>query len=91
MSTLRRGVILIRQENDVLTSIAIDAGYLEVDGRKAIILALRAENVAEIDKEVCKQMIAENEKRLTELEDGNPAKAYAKEEIAWQTHLLSLV
>ena len=90
MSTLRRGVIQIRQENDELTSIAVDAGYLEVDGRKAIILALRAINVAEIDKSNCKQMIEENEKRLIELEDGNPAKAYAKEEIAWLSHLMAL-
>ena len=91
MSILRRGVIRVKDENDKLTSIALDAGYLQVDGRKAIVLAMRAIDVAEIDKEDCQKSIAENQKRLDELDDKNPAKAYAKEEIAWQTHLLSLV
>jgi len=90
MSTLRRGVIRIRFENDELLSFAIDGGYLEVDGRKVIILASRAVDVSEIDKDVCKENIAKREKRISELEEGSPAMAYALSEVAWENYLLSL-
>ena len=91
MSTLRRGVIRIRHENDELVSFAIDGGYLEVDGRKVIVLASRAINVTEIDKDTCQAVIAESEKQIAELEDGNPVRAYAESEVSWENYLLSLV
>ena len=90
MSTLRRGVIRIRFENDELLSFVIDGGYLEVDGRKVIVLASRAINLAEIDKDICKAIIAKNEKRIAELEEGNPARAYAENEVSWENYLLTL-
>ena len=91
MSTLRRGTIRIKGEDDDVKTYATDGGYLEVDGRKVIILASHAIDVAEIDKEICLQRIAKNEKRKEQLEEGNPAIAYATSEISWQTYLMTLV
>ena len=90
MSTLRRGLIRIKNENDEVTAFATDGGYLEVDGHKVIVLATRALNVAKIDKAISEQRIAENKKRAAELEEGNPAKAFAESEVSWQSYLLSL-
>jgi len=90
MSTLRRGVIRITSENDDVVTFAIDGGYLEVDGHKIIILASRAINITEIDKEVCKENIAKKEKRISELEEESPAMAYCIGEVAWENYLLTL-
>ncbi|MDR2035861.1 MAG: ATP synthase F1 subunit epsilon [Coriobacteriales bacterium] len=90
MSTLRRGVIRIKNENDEVTTFAANGGYLEVDGHKVIVLASRAINVDEIDTAACKESISANEKRNAELEEGNPAKAYAISEISWLNYLLTL-
>ena len=90
MSTLRRGVVRIRHEDDKVVSFAIDGGYLEVDGHKVIVLASRAFNLAEIDKDICQANIAKNEKHIAELEEGSPAMAYAVGEVAWENYLLSL-
>ncbi|MCL2807922.1 MAG: ATP synthase F1 subunit epsilon [Coriobacteriia bacterium] len=92
MSTLRRGVIRIKNEDESeVTSFATDGGYLEVDGRKVIILASRAINLEEISKEDCMQSIAANEAHLAQLEEGSPAKAYAQSEISWENYLLTLI
>ena len=90
MSTLRRGVIRIKGEDDKDAAFAVDGGYLEVDGRKAIVLATHAINVAEIDKAFCKERIELNEKRIAGMEDGNPAKAFSLSELSWQNYLLTL-
>ncbi|MCL2529322.1 MAG: ATP synthase F1 subunit epsilon [Coriobacteriia bacterium] len=90
MSTLRRGVIRITGEDNNVVTFAVDGGYLEVDGQKVIILASRAVDVTQIDKEFCKENIAKNEKRIAELEEESPAKAYAVGEIAWENYLLTL-
>lgn len=91
MSTLRQGVIRIKDEHDATTSFAVAGGYLEVDGHKAIMLASRAIAVANIDKTISKQRIANNKTRRDELEEGNPARAFAQREIDWQEFLVSLV
>ena len=92
MSTLRRGVIRIKNEDETeMSSYAIDGGYLEVDGRKVIVLATRAINLDEIDKDLCLENIAFNEARLAELEEGSPAKAYAESEVSWENYLISLM
>jgi len=90
MSTLRRGVIRITGEDNDVVTFAVDGGYLEVDGQKVIVLASRAIDITKIDKDACKENIAKNEKRISELEEGSPAKAYVVGEIAWDNFLLSL-
>ncbi len=91
MSTLRRGTIRIKSDNDELTTFAVDGGYLEVDGRKVVILASRAINKDQIDKAISSERIAANEKRLAELADDDPARVFVESEITWQKHLISLV
>jgi F-type H+-transporting ATPase subunit epsilon len=90
MSTIRRGIIRIKHEDDEVTEYAVDGGYIEVDGHKAIILATRAINAKLIDAEVSRDRIARGEKRFEELEENSPARAYASGEISWQRYLLSL-
>lgn len=90
MSTLRRGTVHIKAENDKTTSFAVDDGYLEVDGYKVVVLANRAIDLSSIDKDFANERIALNEKRLADLEKNDPARAFAEEEISWQQHLLGL-
>lgn len=91
MSTLRRGTIRVKGVDDKVTSFAVDEGYLEVDGYKIVVLASRAIDLSVVDKDFAKERIARNEKRLTELEKDDPAKAFAEDEISWQKYLISLV
>ncbi len=90
MSTLRRGLIRIKDESDVVATFATDGGYLEVDGHKVIVLASRAIDVSKIEKAISEQRIASNKKRAAELEEGSPARAFAESEISWQAYLASL-
>jgi F-type H+-transporting ATPase subunit epsilon len=91
MSTLRRGTIRIKGTDDTITSFAVDEGYLEVDGYKVVVLASRAIDIATIDRDFATERIARNEKRLTELDKADPARAFAEDEIDWQKYLASLV
>jgi F-type H+-transporting ATPase subunit epsilon len=90
MSTLRRGAIRIKNDDAEPTTYAVDGGYIEADGQKVVVLASRAIDMADIDVELSRDRITANQERIEKLEEGNPAIAFAKAEIAWQEHLISL-
>lgn len=90
MSTLRRGTIRIKGEGDQSKTFAVEGGYLEVDGYKVVVLASRAIDLALVDKDISKERIALNEKRLAELAEADPSRAFVEEEISWQKYLQSL-
>jgi F-type H+-transporting ATPase subunit epsilon len=91
MSTLKRGEVRIK-ESDSSDSVhfAVAGGYLESDGRKIVVLANHAMNVADVDVELSRSRIAENEKRLLELSPDDSRRAFCNEEISWQKHLIAL-
>lgn len=89
MSTLRRGTIRIKAEDDTIRTFVVDGGYLEVDGRKVVVLASRAIDLALVSKEVSQERIAQNESRVARLEKNDPALAFAEAEISWQKYLIS--
>ena len=91
MSTLKRGTIRIKGENEETTVFAVDGGYLEADGHKVVVLASHAINVAEIDKDYSKDRIAADEKNLAAMSEDDPSRAFAEAELSWQQYLLSLV
>jgi F-type H+-transporting ATPase subunit epsilon len=91
MSTLRRGTIRIKGADDTVTTFAVDSGYLEVDGYKVVVLASRAIDLATIDRDIALERIAKNERRLAELNNADPARAFSEDEIDWQKYLASLV
>ncbi len=91
MSTLRRGVIRIKSDNDEVTTFAVDDGYIEVDGYKVVVLASRAIDLAKVDKDFARERIALNEKHISEMGEGDPAKIFAETEISWQEYLVSLI
>ncbi|MDR1359028.1 MAG: ATP synthase F1 subunit epsilon [Coriobacteriales bacterium] len=90
MSTLRRGAIRIKGEDDQVTTFAVDGGYLEVDGLKVVVLASRAINLDRIDRDFAKSRIEQNKKRIAEMEKGDPARAFAESQISWQEYLIGL-
>lgn len=90
ISTLKRGLVRIKQQDDTTLVFAINGGYLEVDGEKVIILASRAINLNKINSAISLERIARHEETLANLDDDNPAKAYALAEISWQNYLLTL-
>jgi len=91
MSTLGRGEVRVkRQENDAPIRYAVDGGYIEADGRKVVILASRAIDVATVDVNVARERIAKNEQLLATLAEGDSQAAFYREEIAWQRHLETL-
>jgi F0F1-type ATP synthase epsilon subunit len=68
----------------------VDGGYIEADGYKVVVLASRAINTVEINVDLSRQRIAANQERIDALDDDDPAISFAKEEIAWQEHLIAL-
>ncbi|MDR2671835.1 MAG: ATP synthase F1 subunit epsilon [Coriobacteriales bacterium] len=90
MSILRRGMVRIKSDNDEIHAFAVDGGYIEADGNKVVVLASRAIDVATIDETIARERIAANEQRIAELADDDPAVTFARAEIVWQKHLLSV-
>ena len=90
MSILRQGVVRMKSDNDETSSFAVDGGYIEADGHKVVVLASRAINLVDIDREVSQARIAEREKQIASLPAHDPAIAFAKAEISWQQHLLKV-
>lgn len=91
MSTLRRGMVQVKGTDDKVQSFAVNDGYLEVDGKKVVVLATRAVDLAEVQKETCKEAIADYEARLAALDAEDPKRAFAEAEISWQNYLLGLL
>jgi F-type H+-transporting ATPase subunit epsilon len=91
MSTLKRGEVRVKATMDSEPSrFAVDGGYVEVDGRRVVVLASHAMDVAEVDVDMARERIAVNEKRLAEIKDDDSRAAFYKQEIAWQNHLIKL-
>jgi F-type H+-transporting ATPase subunit epsilon len=91
MSTLRMGEIRVRKPDaEAVRRFAVSGGYIEADGRKVVVLASRAIEVSTVDVEISRERIAHNEKRLTELSADDPRRAFCRDEIAWQNHLVRL-
>jgi F-type H+-transporting ATPase subunit epsilon len=92
MSTLKLGEVRVATEgNAAPRRFAVASGYLESDGRKIVVLANRAIDIATVDTEFARERIAANEKRLAEATTGDSRAVFYQEEIAWQQHLLKLV
>jgi F-type H+-transporting ATPase subunit epsilon len=91
MSTLRRGKISIKSDNDETTTFAVDSGYLEADGHKVVVLASRAINVNDIDTTISNERIARCNRRIEALTaENNPAIEFYKSELVWQEYLISV-
>jgi F-type H+-transporting ATPase subunit epsilon len=91
MSTLKPGEVRIKAEsNSEPRRFAVAGGYLESDGRKIVILANRALDVASIDVAFGRKRVDSYEKRLAEAAADDSRAAFYKEEIAWQQHLIKL-
>jgi F-type H+-transporting ATPase subunit epsilon len=93
MSTLKRGAVRIKEtmageDADVF---AVNGGYVEADGRKVVVLASHAINVAEVDVEIAQERIAANEQRLAELSEDDSRAVFIRDEIEWQNYLVTLV
>ena len=89
MSTLRRGLINIKEtENGAPITFAVDGGYVEADGRKVVVLASHAINLADVDPAISKARIEENEKRLAGLPEDDARAVFVRQEIAWQQYLI---
>ena len=91
MSTLRRGTIRIKSESDEVTTFAIDTGYLEVDGYKVVALVTHAIDIATADKSISQGIAEEYKKRLAELSEDDPARAFAQAEVDWHEYLISII
>ena len=88
MSTLNRGQVRIKEtENGEVIRYAVGGGYIEADGRKVVVLASKAINLAEVDVSIANERIASNEKRLTELAEDDSRAVFIREEIEWQRYL----
>jgi len=88
MSTLKRGLVRVREtENGDPRIFAVNGGYIEVDGRKVVVLASKAIDLEEVDVTVSNERIASNEKRLAELADDDSRAVFIREEIVWQRYL----
>jgi F-type H+-transporting ATPase subunit epsilon len=91
MSTLKAGEIRIkREEGGEALRFAVAGGYVESDGRKVVVLASRAVDVATIDAEEVRSAKAEREKGLAGLAEDDPRAAFLRDELAWYTLLETL-
>ena len=92
MSTLRQGVIRLRETDSSgdPRCFAVAGGYVEADGRKVVVLASRAIDVAQIDTSISSDRIAANQARLAELSDDDSRATFVRQEIEWQQHLIKV-
>ncbi|MDR1713413.1 MAG: ATP synthase F1 subunit epsilon [Coriobacteriales bacterium] len=92
MSTLRRGEMHVQpSEGGQPVRFALDGGYVEADGRKVVILATRAANLAEVDLEQTRANRIEAEKKLGAVGADDPHRAFLNEELAWYSLLETLL
>lgn len=88
ISTLGEGEVRVTPEEGAEpVHFAISGGYVEIDGKKVIVLANRAEKVADIDAAAVEAKVAEFEAALSAMAEDDSKRAYAKQELDWN-HLL---
>ncbi len=73
-SLLTEGVVVVKKENGEEEYYGVGGGYLETDGKEAIVLVSRAFGQREVDEESIKKAIDEAEKVLQKARDINERK-----------------
>lgn len=88
VSTLADGQIRLLSDNSTVQErYCMQGGYVQVTGKKVIVLADRAVPVSEIDKADAAEKLAEAQERLAGLEEDDPDRALAEADIRWFTML----
>ena len=84
VSTLADGIVRVQlEQNGEAKKFALQGGYVQVTGKKVIILADRALPVEKIDAESTRATLAECEAKLAELTAEEAAKTTLAADISW--------
>lgn len=84
VSTLKDGVVRVLSDADnVSHRYAMQGGYVEVSGKKVIVLADRAIAVEDIDQDLAKQKLADAEAKLEGDTEDEATKVMLQEDLAW--------
>ncbi len=90
VSALADGIARIQLEKDgEMQRFAIQGGYVEVTGGKAIILADRARRGTEVDVEAIREELAATEVKLAALSPEEAQKTMLPLDVSWYKALLS--
>ncbi|MDR2714051.1 MAG: ATP synthase F1 subunit epsilon [Coriobacteriales bacterium] len=91
MSTLKKGAVRIKKTMDSdAHTFAVGGGYVEVDGRKVVVLASHAIDMEKVDIAISQERIELNEQRLAELADDDSRAVFVRQEIDWHRSLIEL-
>ncbi len=90
ISTLKPGYVRVSEQamGTVDKAIAVTEGYAEITADRVIILAERAQDVADIDDAKVQAQLEEFEGQLSMCSEGDARRAYLYNEIAWCRLLL---
>jgi F-type H+-transporting ATPase subunit epsilon len=92
MSTLNRGEVTIKLTQDATPiRYAVAGGYAEADGKKVVILANRATDIASVQADEVQAAKADAEKRLASLAEDDSHGAFVRDEVAWYTLLETML
>lgn len=92
MSTLNAGAVTIKRTQDAVpVHFAVAGGYAEADGKKVVVLANRAVDIATVNADEVQTAKAEVEKRLASLAEDDSHAAFLRDEVAWYSLLESLL
>lgn len=84
VSALADGIVRLQKDKDgEMTLFALQGGYVEVTGRKVIILADRALSIDDIDVAAAKSELADLEKKKAELSEEELSKTTVEADIVW--------
>lgn len=84
VSTLADGVARVQREKDGdMQQFVLQGGYVEVTGKKVIILADRAKSVEEVDEATVKAELANLEAELASLSEEEARRTPLASDIAW--------
>lgn len=84
VSTLKDGVIRVLSDaNTVSHQFAMQGGYVEVSGKKVIVLATRAQAIEDIDTAEAKKKMAEAEQLLAGGVEDEAQKLKLEEDLTW--------
>lgn len=77
-----------QQMGEVSRTFAIDGGYVEITGDTVIVLAERAESMADVDRGEVQLKLQGFEEQLSNTPEGDAHRAFLYNEIAWCKLLL---
>lgn len=84
VSTLKDGVVRVLSDADTISHrYAMQGGYVEVSGKKVIVLADRAIEVEDINREQAKQKLADAEAKLAGDIDDEAVRVMLQQDLTW--------